>query len=187
MCKVFATSDLHFMHDKEFLYSRRGFSEINEHDEALIKNWNEVVSDQDIVIVLGDFYMGTNHECAARLINRLNGNILLIRGNHDGDSKIDNILSCCPRVELVGYASTFKYKKYNFYLSHYPCLVSNYDKDKPLKARVINLCGHSHATDRWQDWDKGLIYHVEMECQNNTPKLLDEIIEEIKEKLDEQN
>lgn len=185
MCKVFATSDLHLMHQREFLYEPRGFSSIEEHDEVIIKNWNEVVADEDIVILLGDVYMGTDHERAAELINKLNGNILYIRGNHDTDNKVDNILSCCPRVELIGYASPFKYNGYNFYLSHYPCLVSNYDKEKPLKKRVLNLCGHSHAQDRWQDWGKGLIYHVELDCHNNYPKLLDEIIEEIKEKINE--
>ena len=72
-----------------------------------------------------------------------------------------------------------------FYLSHYPTLTSNLDSNEPLKARVINLCGHSHTQDRWADWDKGLIYHVEMDAHNCYPVLLDDIIEEIKNKVEE--
>jgi calcineurin-like phosphoesterase family protein len=50
---------------------------------------------------------------------------------------------------------------------------------------VINLCGHTHTTDRWSDFDKGLIYHVDVDAHDMKPTLLDDIIEEIKEKVNE--
>jgi calcineurin-like phosphoesterase family protein len=78
----------------------------------------------------------------------------------------------------------FKYGKYHFYLSHYPTLTSNHDIDKPLKSKVINLCGHTHTQDPFLDWDKGLIFHVDADGHNCTPWLLDDIIEKIKNKIE---
>ena len=40
MGRIFVTSDLHFGHDRGFLYEPRGFSNIEDHDEAVIANWN---------------------------------------------------------------------------------------------------------------------------------------------------
>ena len=72
-----------------------------------------------------------------------------------------------------------KYKKYNFLLSHHPTLTSNMDEDKPIKARIINLCGHYHTTDRFIEMNKGLCYHVDMDAHNCRPCLLDDVIEQV--------
>lgn len=176
MSKIWVVSDTHFLHNRPFLYAPRGFNSIEEHDEAIIKNWNEVVSKNDTVIHLGDIYMTANHEKGCRLINRLNGNIILIRGNHDSDNKVQAISENCPKVEILGYSTPFKYKGYNFYLSHYPCLVSNYDEDKPVKDRIVCLCGHTHTEEFGKDLDKGFIIHCELDAWNNYPVNLDTII-----------
>ena len=70
MSKIFLTSDTHFGHDREFLWGPRGFTNSQEHDEAVIKNWNETVSPDDIVYHLGDLMLGDNAhgiECVKRL------------------------------------------------------------------------------------------------------------------------
>lgn len=184
--RTWVTSDLHFNHEKEFLYEPRGFESIKEHDEEIIKNWNATVSPEDIVYLLGDVFLGSDKEYGKSCLEQLNGNIKLILGNHDGSAK-QQVYESCPNVSIVGYSTLIKYKKYNIYLSHFPTIVSNYDRDKPLKARVINLCGHSHTKDKWADYDKGLIYHCELDSHNNYPVLLDDIITEIKEKIKENN
>lgn len=117
-------------------------------------------------------------------LRRLNGHKIIILGNHDTATR-EVLYENLWNTEIIGYASPFRHKGYNFFLTHYPCLVGNYDADKPLQHRTISLCGHSHTKDRWKDFDKGLIYHVELDAHDNKPKLLDEIIEEIKVKLDE--
>ena len=53
MGRIFVTSDTHFGHDREFVYGPRGFNSISEHDEAIIARWNETVSEDDIVYLLG--------------------------------------------------------------------------------------------------------------------------------------
>ena len=40
MGRIFVTSDLHFGHDRGFLYEPRGFNSPEEHDKGIIKNLN---------------------------------------------------------------------------------------------------------------------------------------------------
>ena len=60
MGEVWLSSDLHLGHQKEFLYVPRGFSSIEEHDEAIIDNINEVVAPEDTLYLLGDLMLGDN-------------------------------------------------------------------------------------------------------------------------------
>lgn len=160
-------------------------------NETIIKNFNSVVSENDLTYVLGDLCLGGGGrevlEKNKQLIERLNGKIYVIRGNHDSDSRLDMYLTCSNILAWYD-ATSFTYKKYHFFLSHFPALVSNWgENDKPLKQRTINLCGHSHTQDRWTDWDKSPIYHCELDAHNNYPILLDDALQEMREKyrLDE--
>lgn len=47
-------SDLHIGHTNVLSFDNRPFKSIEEHDEALIKNWNSVVGMDDDVYLLGD-------------------------------------------------------------------------------------------------------------------------------------
>jgi calcineurin-like phosphoesterase family protein len=85
----------------------------------------------------------------------------------------------------MGYADILKYNGYRFYLSHYPTIVSNYDDDKPLKKRTINLCGHTHTNNKFADINKGLIYHCELDAHNCTPVSLDQVILDMEQKVKE--
>ena len=76
MGRIFVTSDTHFGHDRKFLYSPRGFKSIQEHDEAIIQNWNSVVEPDDTVYHLGDVMLGDN-EHGMECLKRLNGNIII--------------------------------------------------------------------------------------------------------------
>lgn len=178
---IWITSDFHFNHSKPFIYEPRGFSSPDEMNKIIIDNFNELVKPEDDVYVLGDLMLGgaENHEKGLGLISWLNGKLHIIRGNHDSDKRweayqtLNNVVECKTAMFL-------KYEKYHFYLSHFPCICSNYD-DKGLKHSTINLCGHSHTKDKWQDIDKGIIYHCELDAHDNKPILLDNIIEDLKE------
>lgn len=177
MSNVWITSDTHFGHDKDFIWKARGYCSIQEHDEDLIKKWNEHIKPDDIVYHLGDVIMG-EAEHGLECLKKLNGEIHILRGNHDTNARWA-LYASLPNIVLEGYATKIKYNKWNFYLSHYPTLTANLDEDAPLKTKTINLCGHSHIKDRFKDMDKGLIYHVEIDSHSNCPILLDEIITEI--------
>lgn len=64
-------------------FDSRPFKSIEEHDEALIENWNNAVGMDDDVYLLGDISRH-NSTKTIEIFNELNGNIHLIVGNHDG-------------------------------------------------------------------------------------------------------
>lgn len=181
---IWITSDLHFGHIKNFLYKPRGFDSIEEHDKEIISRWNKVVAPEDEVYILGDLMLYDN-EHGIECLKSLNGKKYLIYGNHDTDKRIDLYLE--NDILCLGYSFPLKYKKYRFYLSHYPTVCSNFDDGVRLKERVINLCGHSHTKDKFSDWDKyrSAIYHCELDAHNCYPVLLKQIIEDMKQKLGE--
>lgn len=180
---IYVTSDLHFCHDKDFLFNPRGFSNQYEMNDAIVKNWNAVVQPEDDVYVLGDCVLCDNDE-GIKCIKSLKGKIHIIRGNHDTTARLELYNDCFNVVEVCD-AKWLKVGKQMFFLSHYPCLTDNHDEDKPLNRRIINLCGHVHTKDRWLDWNKGLIYHVEQDAHNCTPVLIENILNDIKEKINE--
>lgn len=186
---IYFTADLHFNHDMEMVYKPRGFNSVEEMNEAIIQRWNEVVQATDTVYVLGDLGLGGGGEAALsslkELIERLNGTITVIYGNHDTITRAA-MYETCSNISVDNcYATVFKHQGYKFFLSHCPTICTNHDEDKPLKARVINLCGHTHTKDPFADWDKGLIYHVECDAHNCYPIPIVEIIKEVKEHLNE--
>lgn len=178
MSRVFLTSDLHFGHNQEFIWKARGYNSIQEMDEDYICRWNATVSDEDDVYVLGDLMLGDNDN-GIDCISRLNGRIHIVLGNHDTPIRQSLYLEM-PNVREVEWAIMLPYKKYHFFLTHFPCMTCNYDEDKPLKARIINLCGHTHTVNKYQDMDKGLIYHCEVDAHNGYPILIDDIIQDLK-------
>ena len=176
MNKVYFSSDFHFMHNRPFIYEPRGFSSVHEMNETIIKNFNEVMDWTDTLYILGDCFLNDNEE-GMRLMRRVPGKVHIIWGNHCTSTR-----QTLMEQEFIchGYATVIKLNGYSFYLSHYPTITSNYDVDKPLKRRTINLCGHTHTKDKFLDMNKGLIYHVELDAHNNYPVLIDDIIEDIK-------
>lgn len=88
--KIFFVSDTHFKHDREFLWGKRGFKNVDEHDETLIKTWNERVRPQDVVFHLGDHILGAGRDAKTvfeNIFNRLNGHIYTVWGNHNAGAK----------------------------------------------------------------------------------------------------
>lgn len=81
--KIFFTSDLHFGHENVLRFDNRPFETVEEMDDELIKRWNDKVGKGDLVYVLGDLIWKTATNEAVQIIKRLNGQIILIKGNHD--------------------------------------------------------------------------------------------------------
>lgn len=182
MPKTWLTSDTHFGHTRSFLYKPRGYDSIEEHDVDLIRIWNATVSLEDTVWLLGDVMLNDNDH-GMECLRRLNGTIKILRGNHDSDNRIE-LYNSLPNVEVIGYATMIKYKKYSIYLSHYPTRTANYDDGVSLHRKVLSFCGHSHTTDRFADWDDLGVYHVEWDAFGK-PVELDTAIKEIRKKTNE--
>jgi calcineurin-like phosphoesterase family protein len=88
MPATFLVSDTHFghagvcrfVHPDDPEVKLRPWSDPDEMDEEMIRRWNETVRPTDKVYHLGDVVINRK---ALRTLHRLNGDKVLIRGNHD--------------------------------------------------------------------------------------------------------
>jgi len=87
MPAVFLVSDTHFGHAGVCRFMRndgitklRPWDNPEEMDEEMVKRWNEIVRPNDKVYHLGDVVINRK---ALKTLERLNGDKVLIRGNHD--------------------------------------------------------------------------------------------------------
>lgn len=87
MPSVFLVSDTHFGHAGVCRFTRndgvtklRPWTDPDEMDEAMVKAWNDRVGPNDKVYHLGDVVINRK---ALPILSRLNGDKVLIRGNHD--------------------------------------------------------------------------------------------------------
>ena len=172
---IYFTSDTHFCHTKEFLFTPRGFTNVEDMNLTIVVNWNDIVQPDDDVYHLGDFVMN-DIDAGIELIKQLNGRIHLIRGNHDTDAKVQRYLEC-PNIVEIKWADMIKYKKNYFFLSHFP-MIPKTPEDEPSKQDMYNLHGHTHQQDSIKD--NFFIYHVGMDSHCCRPVSIDEVWEEIK-------
>lgn len=188
MSRIWITSDLHIGHNRDFVYKDRGFETIEEHDATLVRNWNELVAPEDTVYILGDVMLKNNLSddgflYGMSVLKKLNGRLIVIRGNHDSKEKIEKYTECVNVIKAGDAALYLDYPEtgsYHFYLTHYPTLVSH-KKLKQMKTALINLYGHTHQKDRFYN-EHPYMYCVCLDAHDMRPALLDDIIEEIKQK-----
>lgn len=134
MPAVFLVSDTHFGHAGVCRFLRedgtklRPWDSPEEMDEAMVKMWNETVRPNDKVYHLGDVVINRK---ALSILHRLNGDKILIRGNHD-------------IFKLEDYTQHFRdirgyHIMNNYILSHIPVHTDS-------KGRFAgNIHGHTHS------------------------------------------
>ena len=185
---IFFTSDTHFGHSKIIDYCKRPFSSIEEHDKTLIQNWNNVVGQDDTVFHLGDFAYG-NSQFISNIIKQLNGNIILIKGNHDlrnMNPTLYNIFS-----DAV-YQARILIDKQTVYLNHFPFLCFEHGDINLYKDNYsIQLFGHVHSGPLTSSEDVNRLnilfptqYDVGVDNNNYTPISWTDIKNKIKQQID---
>jgi calcineurin-like phosphoesterase family protein len=169
---IWFTSDLHFCHNNILNYEpdSRPFNTVEEMNEALVQKWNENVSAEDTVYVLGDLSMG-RVEVAIEYIKRLNGKIILIRGNHDTPKRIEAYKEIGIEVHDIFY---LPYKGRYFILCHFP--IANEEFIRMViedNSEVVNLYGHVHsnAPVGYKDGT----YHVGVDTNRLAPISIEQI------------
>lgn len=172
---IWLTSDLHFNHVNILKYEpvSRPYETLEEMNEVIIKNWNDRVKPEDTVYVLGDMVMGqldAGREC----LKRLNGKIVLIRGNHDSPKRIEMYKEMGIEVHDIYY---LPYKGRYFILCHFPIASEEFIK-MVIKdnSEVVNLYGHVHSNA-----PKGYVngtYHVGLDTNNLCPISIQQIWDE---------
>jgi calcineurin-like phosphoesterase family protein len=138
MNNVFFTADTHFNHRKcQELFRNNHFSSLEEMNETIIERWNERISKSDRVYHLGDVALGTPSE-ARKILNRLNGQIYLIRGNHE--SVAEHKL-CVDRFVWIKDYFGLKVGTQKIYLFHYALRTWNC-----MHYGSWSLHAHSHGS-----------------------------------------
>lgn len=182
MDKIFVTSDLHFCHDREFIWKPRGFNSVYEMNEAIVKRAWEVMEADDDLYILGDLML-KDDETGLKLINQMPGRKFIVAGNHDTDSRINKYIEQVPDLEAIQYAMRLKYNGYHFFLTHFPCLTGNLEHES-LKQTTCNLFGHTHSKDKFYQ-DIPYMYNVAVDAHNCYPVSIDQIISDMEAKVKE--
>lgn len=177
---IYAISDLHLGHDRQFIWGPRGFTSVEEMNEAIISRWNEVVDYEDDVYILGDLCLGSRENID--LLSKLHGKLHIVLGNHDTSAR-KTLYLALPNIVEVEQAIMLNYRKYHFFMTHFPCMTGNLEKES-LKQMTLNLYGHTHQKTNFYE-DRPYMYHVGCDSHNCYPVLLDDIIQEMKNKVNE--
>lgn len=121
-------SDLHLGHDA--IAAIRGFQNIDEYNEEVIRRWNSVCGKKTLVFNLGDATMENRKYYP--LLSRLNGRIALVGGNHELRK---DYIELSKYVESISGA--IKYK--GLILTHIPI------HPQEVNRFILNVHGHSHT------------------------------------------
>lgn len=166
--KTFIIADTHFGHSNIIKYCNRPFTNVEDMDNQLIKNWNNAVSKNDAVYHLGDFALG-NIEKITEYRSKLNGKIFLIMGNHDGY----NIKKYYEAGFEKVYDKPIIYQDF-FILSHKPLSITE-------NMPYINIFGHVHNNPKYKSIG-GNSFCVSIERINYKPILFNDITKIIRSK-----
>lgn len=116
--EIYFTSDLHLGHENIIRFTNRPFGSVEEMNDRIIQNYNSIIHKNDLVYILGDLTYKINVEESNKLIQKLKGRKVLIRGNHD--LKYDSSLF----EDILDYKE-FNYNKVKYVLMHYPLMEWN--------------------------------------------------------------
>lgn len=144
-------TDTHFNHANIIRFCNSPFRNVDEMNETMVANWNAKIGMDDTVFHLGDFCLGGATEWT-RLLDRLNGKIYLILGNHDLKNIRQGFLG---RFKHVAMQMRVEIGKRKIYLCHYPflCFEGGY-KD------VWQLFGHVHTRRNNTGIDAGRLQYL---------------------------
>ena len=132
--KLFMTSDSHLGHFNICKYCHRPFESRSQMDNYLITAWNAVVPEDGIVVHCGDFMLPHNSDIKEymKYMSKLNGRILLLRGNHDrAELGWEN-----EKLISVQDKAMIEVDSIKIYAEHYPCAAFNGD---------YHVYGHVHT------------------------------------------
>ncbi len=180
----FFTSDNHWGHKNIITYCARPFltadgqPDLHWMNRTMTERWNAVVGPRDTVYHLGDFSMHKHVGAIRDCRKKLNGRIILVRGNHDRSNQQmlqAGFEEAHDRLEL-------ELDGYKLFLSHIPTTISDmharvrkYDRALTNPAPAYYdywLCGHVH--EKWRR--KGKVINVGTDQWDFKPVTLEELL-----------
>lgn len=112
-------------------------NDVSYMNEAMIKEWNDIVQPEDTVYILGDVAFLPAQK-ATEIMRRLNGDKILVEGNHDRKALNDRTFYNC-------FAEVHKYLDINYngtkvVMFHYP--IAEWDQ---MHRGAVHFHGHLHG------------------------------------------
>jgi len=174
------TADMHLGHGRCIEYCKRPFRDCHHMNKWLIKEANMRINDDDVCVHVGDFSMKDGWRCR----QRLNGNWLFLRGNHDKNNK----------VKTVADWMFLRLSHFRIFVSHVPYFyrdesrTATYHLPDELVAFVEStcdfaVCGHVH--EKWHVSMDGKIptINVGVDVNNYRPVSDAELLEIYKKEI----
>ena len=133
-------SDLHLGHKNIIDLCGRPFSDVDEMDDALIKNWNRKVNKNDVVYLIGDVVW--DKKKVGYYMEQLSGRKILIAGNHDA--------SWIRREECRRYFESIvpylevHLNRHPITMCHYPMLEWRSSREDVKRKLGYLIHGHIH-------------------------------------------
>lgn len=160
---IYFTADCHFGQERTLHLSKRPFADVCEMDKTMINNWNNTVSKNDDVYILGDFgvYNYTKY---------LNGRLHLIKGNYERNEDHEYLKQYFDTVFLLDNITkmvSHNKRHYTVTMTHEPLNLTD-----PISPYEINLFGHVHKLCLVKKYG----VNVGMDCHNFTPISMDTIL-----------
>jgi len=159
--KTFVTSDHHF--DSIKLPFLHVFTP--EQEEKLIEKWNSTVNSDDIVLYNGDFCDG-DEKSVLNFKSRLNGRIMLIKGNHDKLS--DDFY----REVFDAVLDRLILEEFNVVIQH-----------KPKDCSMNQIYGHMHRGYVVGPLDKSSNFCSCVQAHDGFPVRLDEVLKSFTQQI----
>ncbi len=156
---LYFTSDLHFGHRNVIRFCGRPFQNEKEMGEAMIRNWNSVVQEDDIIINLGDTFWFNDRHGVKKVMSKLQGIKYFILGNHCEKKQYElcddpNLTICSditvfyirgeqsdPRFQYLAQDGTIKTRTYELVCCHYPCTCYSHSGN----PNTYMFFGHIHS------------------------------------------
>lgn len=166
MKKRWVISDTHFGHANMLKFTkpdgtkvRPEFDSVEDMDEYMIDKWNSTVGIYDRVYHLGDFCINRRH---LHVASRLNGQIVLVKGNHD-------IFKLKDYVQFFYDIRAYVIRD-GLCMSHIPL------REEQLRDDWFNPHGHIHA----QEINHPKYINMCVEHHDYTPVAYDELLDTVK-------
>lgn len=171
-------ADTHFGHDNIRMLLERPFKSVEEMDKTIIDNWNNKITDDDDVYILGDF--SYKSEDPIQYLKMLNGRKHLIVGNHD--NKLLKNPTCKKYFVEIVDIKTVNDNGTQIVLCHYPLVEwSGYYRN------ALHFFGHVHNTFRNETTKYAMgmknAYNVGVDVIGFAPCTLEEILESNREEI----
>lgn len=177
---IWVCADLHLNHyniiDFEKINLKKNkldyITTIEQYNNMIINHINEIVAPSDTLYILGDFAFGGTDKIVP-LLRRINGNKILILGNHDHYGEI--------QAKKMGFLEAYSHPIYvsdeatntTVILSHYPL------QEALNNPYIYNIHGHIHGGYL----DQKNFVNVNIAMNNYYPVSLDELFKKISGKM----